>query len=105
MSARRRQNQKWIILDDCGKVRGRIKKCCYGDVPPLARILFPDLENPGVVAFHALPHSSLEQATPRQRELASSLPWLTPERCVALGVPIDQICSTENECASTGGAQ
>jgi hypothetical protein len=112
-----RLNQKWVILDESGKVRGRIKKCSYGDAQRFARILFPDLENPGVVAFydenrsHQRLIASLCQATPRQREIASSLPWLTPQRCVALGVPIEQIHALssnflpEEQSASAGGGR
>jgi hypothetical protein len=54
--------------------------------------------------------ASLCQATPRQREIASSLPWLTPERCVALGVPIEHIRGLSNalpeeQSASAGGGR
>jgi hypothetical protein len=92
MSDKHRHNRKWAILDESGKVRARIKKCSKSDVQRVARILFPDLENPDI--------TRVSRATPRQREIASSLPWLTPQRCMALGVPVEQISA-----ASAGGGQ
>jgi hypothetical protein len=100
---------KWLIVDGYGNVCARLKKCTHPEAQEWARLLFPQLSNLRVFSAHvpAFDHATVarRERVAQMRRAAASLPWLTPERCVALGIPSEQMHATKNECASTGGAQ